>query len=221
MENRKILTDIFAARLSESLANKNETVHTLAEALSLSPSTISRYQNGLMNPKITTLYAMAAYLNVNPKWLMGYDGSETETAATVPYLAAANLYPTLKKKIPLLGNIAAGEPIFAEESYSGYMCAEENLDADFCLIVKGDSMINARIFDGDVVFIHSQPDVEDGEIAAVLIDDEATLKRVYKMEDRIILRPENPTYKPMEFKKSDGKSIRILGKAIALQGKIR
>ena len=221
MERRKILTDVFASRLSESLLTKNETVHTLAEALSLSPSTISRYQNGLMNPKITTLYAMASYLNVNPVWLMGYDGNENETAANVPYLAAANLYPASRKKVPLLGNIAAGEPIFADENHSGYMCAEEDIDADFCLIVKGDSMINARIFNGDVVFIHAQPDVEDGEIAAVLIDDEATLKRVYKMEDRIILRPENPTYKPMEFKKSDGKNIRILGKAIAFQGKIQ
>jgi len=221
MEQHKILKEIFSARLSEVMSQRNQTTYTLGEALSLSPSTISRYQNGKMEPKTTAVYAMASYLNVNPLWLMGYDDDKNTTHIDKPYLAAKNLYPVTKKALPVLGNIAAGQPIFAEEHFEGYACADEDTQADFCLRVKGDSMINARIYDGDIVFIHSQPDVEDGEIAAVLIDDEATLKRVYKLDDRIILRPENPIYKPLEYKAGCGKDIRILGKAVAFQGKVR
>ncbi len=221
MEFREIKREEFASRLSQTLEASNETTHTLGEALSLSGATISRYQNGKMLPKITTLYAMAAYLNVNPIWLMGYDEDKALTANDRPYLAAANLAPVTVKKLPLLGNIAAGEPIWAQQGYDSFVAAGENTEADFCLKVKGDSMINAGIFSGDIVLIKSCPDVDDGEIAAVLIDDEATLKRVYKLGDRVILRPENPNYSPMEFCKTDGKNIRILGKAIALQRGIR
>ncbi len=217
MEYREIKKEVFAQRLSDTLSARNETTHTLGEALSLSAATISRYQNAKMAPKVTTLYAMAAYLKVNPLWLMGYDEDKNTTAEEKPYLNAANLFPVTLKKLPLLGNIAAGEPIWVQEGFEAFVAAGENTDADFCLKVKGDSMINAGIFNGDIVLIKSCPDVNDGEIAAVLIDDEATLKRVYKLGDRVILRPENPAYKPMEFYKNDGKNIRILGKAIALQ----
>lgn len=221
MEFREIKKEIFAERLSSTLLNRNETTYTLGDALSLSPATISRYQNGKMAPKVTTLYAMAAYLGVNPIWLMGYDEEKDVTANERPYLAAANLLPVTVKKLPVLGNIAAGEPIWAEQSFDAFIAAGENTDADFCLKVKGDSMINAGIHNGDIVLIKSCPDVDDGEIAAVLIDDEATLKRVYKLGDRVILRPENPAYAPMEFCKNDGRNIRILGKAVALQRGIR
>ena len=221
MEFREIKKELFAQRLSDTLINRNETTYTLGDALSLSPATISRYQNGKMAPKITTLYAMAAYLKVNPLWLMGYDEDKATTAKERPYLSAANLLPVTKKKLPVLGNIAAGEPIWAEQGFDAFIASGEDTDADFCLKVKGDSMINAGIHSGDIVLIKSCPDVDDGEIAAVLIDDETTLKRVYKLGDRVILRPENPAYSPMEFTKNDGKNIRILGKAVALQRGIR
>lgn len=99
--------------------------------------------------------------------------------------------------------------------------AGANIRADFCLRVKGDSMINARICDGDIVFIKKQPDVNDGEIAAVLIGNEATLKRVYKKKNEIILVAENPAYKPLVYKNEELNEIRILGKAIAFQSDIK
>lgn len=88
--------------------------------------------------------------------------------------------------------------------------------------VKGDSMINARIFDGDIVFIRRQPDVENGEIAAVQIDgNDATLKRVYKINGNVILRPENPIYSDMVFSKKDMKAVQILGKAVFFKSEVR
>jgi repressor LexA len=114
----------------------------------------------------------------------------------------------------------AGEPIFAEEQFESYVEAGANIRADFCLKVKGDSMINARICDGDIVFIRKQPDVNDGEIAAVLIGNEATLKRVYKKKNEIILVAENPAYPPLVYKNEELNEIRILGKAIAFQSDV-
>jgi repressor LexA len=174
-----------------------------------------------MAPKVTTLYAMAAYLKVNPLWLMGYDEDKNTTAKEKPYLNAANLFPVTLKKLPLLGNIAAGEPIWAQEGFEAFVAAGENTDADFCLKVKGDSMINAGIFNGDIVLIKSCPDVNDGEIAAVLIDDEATLKRVYKLGDRVILRPENPAYEEMVYQNRELDKVKIIGLAVSFHSRVR
>jgi repressor LexA len=115
-----------------------------------------------------------------------------------------------------LGTIACGQPIYAEEQFESYIEAGANINADFCLKIQGDSMINARICDGDIVFIKKQPIVADGEIAAVLIGDEVSLKRVYKSNGEVVLVSENPSYKPMIFK-----GDRILGKAIAFQSDIK
>ena len=86
--------------------------------------------------------------------------------------------PITRKRLPMLGNVACGEPIFAEEDHTAYVDADANVDADFCLTAQGDSMINARIFDGDILFVKKQSSVQDGEIAVVLIEDSATVKRV-------------------------------------------
>ena len=123
--------------------------------------------------------------------------------------------PVSKRKYKYLGEIACGEPIFADEQYETYIELDSDIHADFVLKAKGDSMINARIHDGDIVFIKEQPDVNDGEIAAVIIDDEATLKRVYKFDDYIMLNAENPAYKPIQIQKTDAKNVRIIGKAIS------
>ncbi|MBP5209291.1 MAG: repressor LexA, partial [Clostridia bacterium] len=105
----------------------------------------------------------------------------------------------------------------AEESYDGYVPPSEELSADFCLIARGDSMIGARICDGDAVLIHRQDRVEDGEIAAVAVDDEATLKRVFydQKDQKIILSPENSRYAPFVFVGDEASRVRILGRAVA------
>ena len=125
------------------------------------------------------------------------------------------------RKIPLVGTIACGEPILAEENIEEYVGIPKHIKADFALICKGDSMINARIFDGDVVYIRQQDTVENGEIAAVLIDNEATLKRVRLFDDHISLEPENPMYKPFVYWNEEMNSVRILGKAVAFTSAVR
>ena len=119
------------------------------------------------------------------------------------------------KKVPLLGSIACGAPILAEEHIEGYVETPASIHADFTLRCKGDSMINARIFDGDLVYIRQQEEVLSGEIAAVLIDGEATLKRVRIHPDRLILEPANPLYDPLVFRGEEMNEVRILGKAVA------
>lgn len=133
-----------------------------------------------------------------------------------------NILPLPKtKKVPLVGTIACGTPTTAVENIEDYIDMSENIHADFALRCKGDSMINARIFDGDIVYIRQQPDVENGEIAAVLIDDEATLKRVFKHKDSLELRAENPTFPPLYYEGSELVTIRILGKAVAFLSEVR
>ena len=128
----------------------------------------------------------------------------------------ADLMPVKRHAVPLLGEIAAGKPIYADEQAEVLYC-DEAVRCDFALRVRGDSMTGARINDGDVVFIRSQEDVEDGEIAVVILDDTATLKRVYHIRDGLQLLSENPKYPPMVYTSQDCESIRILGKAIGFQ----
>ena len=126
------------------------------------------------------------------------------------------------KKLPLIGAIACGQPILAEEHIEDYVDVPKYIDADFALTCKGDSMINARIFDGDIVYIRQQETVENGEIAAVMVGDgEATLKRFHRYEDHVTLEPENPMHRPMAFWNEEMNNVRILGKAVAFTSAVR
>ena len=117
--------------------------------------------------------------------------------------------------VPILGSIACGAPILAQEHIDGYTGVPDFVHADFALVCRGDSMVGARIFDGDLVYIRQQDTVENGEIAAVLIDGEATLKRVRYGPDSVSLQPENPMYRPIILWGEDMNNLRILGKAVA------
>lgn len=123
-------------------------------------------------------------------------------------------------RIPVLGTIACGAPILAQEHIDGYVALPQDITADFALICKGDSMVGARIFDGDRVYIRQQDTVENGQIAAVLIDGEATLKRVRYFEDCIYLEPENPLYRPIVLRGEEMANARILGKAVAFTARL-
>lgn len=132
-----------------------------------------------------------------------------------------NIIPMPKmRRIPLLGTIACGTPITAEQNYDGDVDIPSNIRADFALRCKGDSMINARIYDGDICYIRRQSTVQSGQIAAVLIDDEATLKRVRLFDDHIVLEPENPTYRPIVFWNEEMSAVTILGLAVAFTSSI-
>lgn len=177
----------------------------------LNKSTVSRYENNLQEPMINVVKNIAAFFNVSLDYLTNESSNDDFDVFSVP-----NIHPIKLKKFPLLGEIACGEPIFADEDKENYIMADHDIKADFCLVAKGDSMINARIFDGDTVFIKKQPIVDNGEIAAVIIDDEATLKRVYydKESNVLTLMAENPKFKSMVFTDSELDTIRILGKAV-------
>lgn len=203
--------EIFASRLSELMESSGETMFTLGEYLHLSSPTVSRYCNGSMSPKVTTIEAIAKKFDVNPAWLMGAEG--------------VGKYPENKPKfkdIPVLGTIAAGIPILCEDHIEYYESVAISDNIDFCLRVKGNSMINARINDGDIVFIRKQTEVENGEIAAVRIDgEEATIKRFYKYGSTIVLRPENQTYEEKEFKSTDKKLVEVIGKVVFVKFNVK
>ncbi|WP_407311014.1 transcriptional repressor LexA [Desulfosporosinus sp. SB140] len=179
----------------------------------LNKSIVSRYENNIHHPKrFSLVQEIAEFYGVTTDYLMGRTDNRYEKIENMDSL----------KKIPLLGTIAAGFPILAQEHIEDYEYVPEKLGIDFCLRVKGDSMINARILDGDIVYIRQQPDVENGEIAAVLIDgEEATLKRIYKSNGSITLHFENPNYTDIVFTKKDRKQISILGKAVRFNSEVR
>lgn len=205
----------FAGRLKELRKEAGLTQIELSTKVGISKSSISMYEANSRKPELETLEAIADYFNVNMDFLLGKSDIRNYTETHIK-----NIYPIEKKKFPLLGAVACGQPILATENFEGYIESGSNIHADFCLKAKGDSMVNARILDGDIVFIRKQEMVENGEIAAVLIDDEATLKRFYMSNDLVQLIAENPTIPPMIYKKEDLNGIRILGKAIAFQSDV-
>lgn len=206
----------FVTRIQEIINETGITVTDISNKTDIPKSTISRYVSGKFEPKQDNLKKIADALKVSPAWLMGKDVPRKKTDYNLD-----NILPLITKRVPMLGEIACGEPIFADEVQGVYY--ETNvMHADFCLRCKGDSMINARIYDGDIVFVKQQDAVDNGDIAAIIIDNEATLKRVfyYSEDDLLILKAENSKYADMIYKKRDLDSIRILGKAIAFQANI-
>lgn len=187
-----------------------------------SRSSINKIELDQRNLTQSKIKAIADALETTPSYIMGWDEPDQKfDEEKLKFFD--NLFPIIVKKFPLLGNIACGKPIFADEHFEAYVEAGANIKADFCLRAKGDSMIGARIQDGDIVFIHKQEMVDDGEIAAVPIDDEATLKRVYYDQENGILQlfAENPQYKTMRFTGEELDHIRILGKAVAFQSDVK
>ena len=185
-----------------------------------SKQVISRYETGQRSPKINTVSEYAQKLNVDISALTGYsDGSVADDGSSI--FSIPGILPIRTKKIPLLGEIACGVPIYADEHFEGYVECGADIHADFALKAKGDSMINARILDGDIVFVRKQSSVNPGEIAVVVIDEEATLKRFRQQGNLAILSPENPEYDPIVVDLENNESVHILGKAIAFQSDVR
>ena len=184
--------------------------------IKLRKNDIHYYLTGDSVPGQDKLSVLGLGLNVSEAWLMGFDVPMER--GTVEQFKRVST-----QRVPLLGEIACGEPIIAEESFECYVEAGTNIKCDFCLRARGDSMINARIYDGDIVFIRQQSIVNNGEIAAVIIDNEATLKRVYlnRAEGKLVLQAENPSYEPLVDVGEELDHIRILGKAVAFQSDVK
>lgn len=212
-----------AQRLSNALANANMKPQELADKSGVSKASISQYINGSHAPSNISSGKMAKILNVNPLWLMGFDvPSFMETEKSLATLS--NIYPIKLKSFPILGSISCGVPKYANEERESYVTNGSDIQADFCLRAIGDSMINARIRDGDIVFIRHQDMVDNGDIAAVVVNgnNEATLKRVYYYQEQalLILRAENPAYKDMMFSGERLNEVHIIGKAVAFQSDV-
>ena len=192
---------IWNERIHEKRTEKGITLAQIADRLGVTEATAQRYERG--NIKSIPYEHMCAY------------------SATV----LNNTYPIELKRFPLLGEIACGKPMYAAEDRESYIMTGTDINADFCLKAKGDSMVNARILDGDIVFVRKQDIVDNGEIAAVVVnnDSEATLKRFYYYAEKsmVILKAENPAYEDLIFINDELNNFHVLGKAVAFQSDVR
>lgn len=190
----------------------------IAELAKVSPATIYRYESGeIKSPKSSVLRLIARALGMDLYDLIEWDTTVVIDDAENEEKKIQNLIPVKRVKVPLLGSIAAGEPILAEQQYDTYVEAESDVHCDYALRVDGDSM-EPTIRLGDLVFIRRQDDVDDGEIAAVLTNDSARLKRVYHIPNGLMLTSDNAAkYPPCQVTYPEYDTIRILGKAVAFK----
>ena len=205
---------IIAKNIKKLMEVNNVSQTDICNALNFKPSTFSDWANAKTYPRIDKIEMLANYFGVEKSDLI-----EDSSAINTQF---DNIYKIDKIKLPMLGTIACGEPIFTDEDRESYVMVGTEIRDDFCLKCQGDSMINARIHDGDIVFIRKQDIVDNGEIAAVIIDDEATLKRFYyyKEQNMVILRPENSKYKDIILTGEQLERVKVLGKAVAFQSDV-
>ena len=201
VSRNEVNKEAFGRRLTQAMEERRETTYSMADSVSLTASTISRYANGKMAPKIPTLFQLADHLQVNPLWLMGYDRPREQARSAggrIPVVQVPGALP---------------EPDAAESVL--LLFSDQPLQADFCFCVADDSMSGARILAGDYVFVKRQNDVADGEIAAVDIGGAFSLRRVYKAGGRTIMKTE-----PVRMETTPD-SAPIIGKVVAFQGLAR
>lgn len=189
------------------------TLEDVAKRVGVSPATISRWESGdIANMRRDRIAALAKALQISPAVIMGWDVDTPIPPGT---------HRPQFKKVPMLGYAAAGQPLEDLNQDTPYYDVENKYDVDFCITVRGDSMINAGINDGDIVFIKSMSEVPNGKIACVEIDNEKVcLKRFYKSADGIMLVSENPKYPPIQLNRFNCQSVKILGLAVLRQSEI-
>lgn len=199
-------------RIRQVRQEQDVTQQELADYIGVSKQAVYKYENNIVtNIPTDKVDAIAKRLKVSPAYLMGWEEQPEPKKPPIP----PGFEPMPKmKKIPLIGSIACGEPITAEQNIEKMVDVPENIRCDFSLTCHGDSMVDAGIHDKDVVYIRIQPEVENGEIAAVRIDGEATLKRVYYNPGTLTLMPANPAYAPMVYTGPQLEEVHIEGKAV-------
>lgn len=207
---------IFSNNLRRLIDASGKTQKDVADAIGVSQQIMNVWARGKAIPRMGKIQRLADYFGIEKSQLI----DEQPEAPSIP--SYSNIFPLQRKRIPLLGEIACGEPIFCNEGRESYVEAGTDVRADFCLKARGDSMIGARILDGDVVFIQRDVELVSGQIYAVAIDDEATLKRVYYDEAAQVLQllSENPKYPPMIYSGERLAHVHVLGKAIAFQSDV-
>ena len=194
---------------------KGYTIEMLSKKLGVSRQTVYRYETGVItNIPQDKIRRMAELFGVAP---MEFFGDSADV------FSLKDVFPARGKAVPMLGEIACGQPVYAEEEKGKYALVGDEVQADFCLRARGDSMTGARIYDGDIVFVAACESVDNGEIGVVIVEDEATLKRVYYYPEKqkLILTPENPAYEPLVYFGEELETIKIIGKAVAFQSRLR
>ena len=181
---------------------KGYSQEQLARKIGISQGAVSQWEKGKTTPDTLTLMELAKIFEVS------FDTLTEE--APVRDLDSVRV---IRSAIPIIGDIACGSPILAEENREGYADLPEGVRADFALRCKGDSMV-PTFLDGDLVLIRQQPEVENGQIAAVAIDGEVTLKHVYRNQDGLMLTAENPLFAPITGSADSGREIVIYGLAV-------
>ena len=208
-------------KIHELRTQKGLTLEELGNAVGVGKSTVRKWENGIIaNMKRDKILKVSEALGVSPAYLMGWEEATNEKIVSL-----SNIHPIELKRFPMLGEIACGVPKYANEDRESYVMAGTNINADFCLTARGDSMVGARILDGDIVFIRKQDMVENGKIAAVVVNgnNEATLKRLFYYKERamMILKAENPIYEDMIFQNEELNQVHILGEAVAFQSDVK
>lgn len=205
--------------LGDRIRSRREELRMSQEELATrlgykSRSTIAKIESGENDLTQSKIVAFAEALSTTARWLLDYDDSNT----TLPPGAHRPQF----KKVPMLGYAAAGQPLEDLNQDTPYYDIENKYDVDFCITVRGDSMIDANINDGDIVFIKSMPEVPNGKIACVEIDNEKVcLKRFYKAGKTVSLASANSKYAPMFFTEDTCESIKVLGLAVLRQSEIQ
>lgn len=217
MDINSDIRKIFSENLRSLLEASGKSQAELARHMGLATASVNDWVRGKKMPRMDKIDHICAFFAVKRSVLLERhnDLSDMKKVFTLP-----NYVPLQKKKIPLLGKVAAGEPIYADEHIEEYLPVNEDVHADFALRIQGDSMINAGIEDGNIVFVKKQDEVEQGQIAVVLREDSATVKRFYRTENMIQLISENPKYPPIIIQESDFQNVRILGRVTAVLKKL-
>ena len=208
---------IFSNNLRRLIDVSGKTQKDVADAIGVSQQIMNVWARGKAIPRMGKIQRLADYFGVEKSDLI----DEKPEVPSIPDYS--NIFPLQRARVPLPGPIACGEPIFCNEDRESYVEAGTDVRADFCLKARGDSMTGARIMDGDIVFIQKDAELVSGQIYAVAIDDEATLKRVYYDEatQELRLLAENPKYPTMVYTGEKLDHVHILGKAIAFQSDVR
>lgn len=211
---------IFAKNLRYYISQTQKSQKEIADALHVSPQTFNTWCQGIALPRMGKVQLLANYFNINKSDLIEEHSLNTRSPESYGLARFSDVH---KKAIPLLGTVACGAPIYANEEHDSYVLADEDIDADYCLTARGDSMINARIYDGDLIFVKQCDHVENGEIAVVAIHDEVTLKRVYFYPETHTLQliAENPKYPPLIYHDEELDGVYVIGKALFFQALIR
>lgn len=186
--------DIRTERLNKAFKASGLSQSELCDKADINKGALSSYLSGRYFPKQIALEKLSSVLNVSISYLMGFDVPTSESSVNQPL--PSNIMVPAGRQIPILGTICAGNGIHCEENFEGYFLVDRSIKADYCLRVKGDSMIDANIYDGDVAFLRKDFDFIDGEIYAVCYgaEESASLKKLYKVENKMMLQPCNADY---------------------------